>query len=67
MITSVFYRYRNNVAKGENAGYQHFLFFQQFFSTVDFARSLTLSQKSPLFMRLQYKSFGNTLGKEETA
>ena len=32
MINSVFEREKNIVGKGENAGYQHFLLFPQFFS-----------------------------------
>ena len=31
MIISVFDRVENSVGKGENAGYQHFLFFPQSF------------------------------------
>ena len=36
MIISVFDRVENNVGKGENAGYQHFLLFPQCFQKVSF-------------------------------
>ena len=36
MIISVWDRVQNIVGKGENAGYQHFLLFQQCFENVSF-------------------------------
>ena len=36
MIISVFDKEENNVGKGENAGYQHFLLFPQCFETASF-------------------------------
>ena len=36
MMISVFDTVGNIVGKGENAGYQHFLFFLQFFQTASF-------------------------------
>ena len=36
MIISVFHRVENNVEKGENAGYQHFLLFPQCLQKVSF-------------------------------
>ena len=38
MLISLFDRVENIVEKGENAGYQHFLFFQQMFSRATFFR-----------------------------
>ena len=49
MIKLVFDRVENIMGKGENAGYQHFLFFQQCFQKASFSGSLTLSQTSPGF------------------
>ena len=36
MIISVFDRVENTAGKGENAGYQHFLLFPQYFQRVSF-------------------------------
>ena len=44
IIISVFDRVENNVGKGENAGYQHFLLFPQCFQKYSFSGSLTLFQ-----------------------
>ena len=40
MMISVFDRVENNVRKGENAGYQHFLLFPQCFQKASFLGSL---------------------------
>ena len=40
MVISVFDTVENFVGKGENAGYQHFLFFPQCFPKASFSRSL---------------------------
>ena len=40
MIISVFDRVENNVGKGENAGYLHFLLFPQCFQKVSFPEAL---------------------------
>ena len=61
------------VGKGVNTDYQHVLLFQQDFQKLFFSQGhqnsglrgkvLTLSQTSPVFICLQYKSFENIVGK----
>ena len=57
-------RAENNVGKGENAGYQHFLPFPQCFLKASFTGSLTLYQTNPVFCK---QSLLKTLGKGDIA
>ena len=43
VMISVYNRVENIVGKGENAGYQHFLLFPQYFQNVSFSRSLIVA------------------------
>ena len=70
-------RVENIVGKGENDGYQHFLFFPTMFSKRFFPRvvksrdrvvkSYSFSKQALVFTCLQHKSFENTAGKGEIA
>ena len=45
LIISVFYRVENIVGKGENAGYQHFFPFPQYFQKASFSESLKVMSR----------------------
>ena len=67
MMKFFFDRVENIVGKGENAGYQHFLLFPQYFPESSTSESLTHSHTMTPFDALGNKPFENTAGKGEIA
>ena len=63
----VFARGENTTGKGESAGYWNLLLVPQCFQKTSFSGVQPFPKQAQVFMRLQYKSFENTVGKGEIA